>query len=250
MDSQQHKNTHKGGEIVRTKPYYMHILNYEPLFKEAFHRVYCINLCQQMQRGNPKVAREFALNFNGTKTKVGRLEFYVLDNSISIATKIPNSGENWCKDISLNDSLSKEFLKPEYQEDNLSKGVPRSHMLEGFDKMLKVIHRYFTYEGRFNMLYQYHVRLLLHFTEKEAMNLPFYLFRSIGKMSDRFQSKSKKVDASVFHSGLNKMLVMEDLINTNNDWETFFTSSHFKLDVSPTPQFKIQSPTPVERTVY
>ena len=39
MDIQQHKKTHKGGEIVRTKPYDMQFLNSKPLFKEAFQRV-------------------------------------------------------------------------------------------------------------------------------------------------------------------------------------------------------------------
>ena len=90
-------------------------------------------------------------------------------------------------------------------------------MLEGFDNILKVIQRYFTYDGRFNMVYQYHIRMLLHFKGKEPMNLPFYIFRSIGKMFDKVQSKSKKVDTSVFHSGLIKMLVMEDLRKTNTD---------------------------------
>jgi hypothetical protein len=122
-------------------------------------------------------------------------------------------------------------------------------MLQGFDKMLKVIQRYFTCEGRFNMVYQYHIVLLLHFTGKEAMNLTFYLFRSIGKMANKVHAKSKKVDTSVFHSGLIKMLVMEELRKTTTDWETFLTSSHFQLNVAPTPQSKIQSPTLVERTV-
>jgi hypothetical protein len=153
------------------------------------------------------------------------LEFDVSENSISFSIEIPNYGEKWFKAMSLNSSFSKEFLKPEYQEGNLSKGVPRSHMLELFDNMLRVIQRYFTCEGRFNMVYQYHIRLMLHFTGKVAMNLPFYLFRSIGKMSDRVQAKSKQVDTSVFHSSLIKMLVIEELRKTNNDWETFLTSS-------------------------
>jgi hypothetical protein len=64
----------------------------------------------------------------------------------------------------LNSFFSKEFLKHEYQEENLFKGVPISHMFECFDEMLKVIQRYFTCEGRFNMVYQYHIILLLHLT--------------------------------------------------------------------------------------
>jgi hypothetical protein len=122
-------------------------------------------------------------------------------------------------------------------------------MLEGFDKMLMVIQRYFTHEGIFNMVYQYHIRFLLHFTGKEAMNLPFYLFRSIGKMADRVQDKYKKVDTSVFHYGLIKMLVMEELRKTNTDWKTFLTTSHFQLKVSRTPQSKMKIPTPLDKTV-
>jgi hypothetical protein len=114
MDSQQHKKTHKGGEIVRTEPYYMQLLNSNHLFREAFHMVGCINFCQNMQRGNLEVARESALNFNGTKTKVGMLEFEFSEQSISVATNIPNDVEKWFKSMSLNSSFSKEFLKPEY----------------------------------------------------------------------------------------------------------------------------------------
>ena len=121
--------------------------------------------------------------------------------TIAAATEIPNTGERWFKSMTLNASFSKVFLKPEHQGDNLYKGVTRSHFIEGFD-MLKVIQRYLTYEGRFNMIYQYHIRLLLNFINKDLMNLPFYLFRSIGKMADRAQSMSNAMDASVFLSGL------------------------------------------------
>jgi hypothetical protein len=109
----------------------------------------------------------------------------------------------------LNASFSKEFLKPHYPRNNFSKGVPRSHLVEDFEIFLKIIQRYFTCEGRFNMLYQYHIRIFLHFTGKYAMHIPFYLLRSMGKMHDRVQVKSKAVDTNVSHFGLIRMLVME-----------------------------------------
>jgi hypothetical protein len=148
--------------------------------------------------------------------------------------------------VALNASFSREFLKPKYQEDNLSKGVPRNHMLEVFDKMMKTIQRYFTCEGTFNMIYQYHIRLLLHFTGKYYMNIRFYLFRSIGKMSDRVQAKTKAVDIIVFHSGLIKMLLVDELRKRNMEWEEFITSSNFHLNIAPTPQSKVQIPLQVE----
>jgi hypothetical protein len=164
-----------------------------------------------MQRGHPDVDREFFLNFDGTKTKVGTLELEVSEATIATATEIPNTGERWFKSMTLNAAFSKDFLKSEHQGDNLYKGVPRSHLVEGFDKMLKVIQIYFTCEGRFNMIYQYHIRLLLHFIGKYLMNIPFYLFRSMGKMVDRVQAKSKVMDTSVFHSGLIRMILVEEL---------------------------------------
>jgi hypothetical protein len=77
MDSQKNKKNHKGGEIVREKTYDMQILKSKHLFRESFQSTSCLNFCQNMQRGHPEVAKEFALKFNGTKTKVGMLEFDV-----------------------------------------------------------------------------------------------------------------------------------------------------------------------------
>jgi hypothetical protein len=208
MDTPQQKKAHKGGGIVRIEPYDMQLFDVEPLIIEVFQRVGCFNFCHNMQRGHPEVAREFSLNFDGTKTKVGTLELEVYEATIAATTEIPNTGERWFKSMNLNAAFSKEFLKPECQRDNLSKGVPKIHLVEGFDKMLRVIQIYFTCEGRFNMIYQYHTRHLLHLTGKYLMNLPFYLFRSIGKMADIVQAKSNVVDTNVFHSGLIKMLVM------------------------------------------
>ena len=94
MDSQQGKKVHKGGEIVRVEPHDMQLINYEPFFKEALHKVGCLDFCQKMQRGNLKVDNTFALNFNGTKTKVGMLEFEFSENSIYVAIKILDCGEN------------------------------------------------------------------------------------------------------------------------------------------------------------
>jgi len=194
------------------------------------------------------VARQFVLHFDGLKTKVGDLDFEVSEASIVATTRIPNTRERWFKSMTLNSAFSKEFLKPNYQTYNFSKGVPKIHLVENFDKMLKIIHRYLTCEGRFNMLYQYHIRLLRHFIGKDEMNIPFYLLRSMEKISDRVQAKSKAVDTSVFHSRLIRMLVMEELNKRNIPWEKFIVSSHMKLDIASTPQSNMQSPFPSTST--
>jgi hypothetical protein len=109
----------------------------------------------------------------------------VIEASISSTTGIPITGERWFKAMALSSSYEKDLFKPEYQANDLSKSMPRRQLIEQFDRLLKIIQRYFTYEGIFKTLYQYHIRLLLHFTGKVEMNIPYYLLRSIGKMSDK-----------------------------------------------------------------
>jgi hypothetical protein len=46
-------------------------------------------------------------------------------------------------------------------------------MLEGFDKMLKVIQRYFTCEGRFNMVYQYTYKVVATLHRERSYEPPF-----------------------------------------------------------------------------
>ena len=92
--------------------------------------------------------------------------------SISAATRIPITVEKRFKSISLDVAYAKYFLKPEHEANNMTKGVPMNHMIERFDRILRIIQRYFTCEGRFNTLYQYHIRVLLHYIGKIEMNIP------------------------------------------------------------------------------
>ena len=55
-------------------------------------------------------------------------------------------------------------------------------------------------------------------------------------MSDRIHAKSKHVDSSLFHSGLIIMLVSEEFGKKDISWEHFVVTSHFRLDIAPTPQ--------------
>jgi len=164
-----------------------------------------------------EVAKEFTLNFDGVKTKIESLEFQVLEDTIAATTGIPMQGKKWFKGMALDSTYCNDYFKPEHQNEKLSAGVPRKYMLDHFDKLLRVIQRFFTCEGRFNMVYQYHLILLMHFTSKQALNLPFYLYRSLGEMSDKVQARSKRVEHSLFHSCLIKLLVLEERKKTNGD---------------------------------
>jgi hypothetical protein len=64
----------------------------------------------------------------------------------------------------------------------------------------------------------------MHFTGRKPLNLPYYLFRSLGNMENKVQVTRDQGEPSLFHFSLIKLLVLEDLRKRNRDWEDFVAS--------------------------
>jgi hypothetical protein len=58
-----------------------------------------------------EVAKQFSLNFDGVKTKVGSLEIQVTEQTIASATGIPMQGERWFKGTPLDSSYCNDYFK-------------------------------------------------------------------------------------------------------------------------------------------
>jgi hypothetical protein len=70
----------------------------------------------------------------------------------------------------------------------------------------------------------------MHSTGKIPLNLPFYLYRSLGKMAEKVQARVDKLQSSLFHLSLVNILVAEDLTKLNRDWDSFLASTNIPLD--------------------
>ena len=118
-------------------------------------------------------------------------------------------------------SYYEPFIKPRYKE-GYKIIFPFSHWLDRYAPLMRVIMKYFTYEGRYSRLYPYHVRLLMHFTRVKMLHLPYYLYRSIEKMSYVVQRRSytQKMH-SLFHHSLIKMVVLHQLEKNDIPWYVF-----------------------------
>jgi hypothetical protein len=66
-------------------------------------------------------------------------------------------------------------------------------------------------EGRFSLVYIYHIRLLIHINGDYPLNLPYFLLKSLSKMFKRVQSHLAIAKGSLFHLGLIKTLVISSL---------------------------------------
>jgi hypothetical protein len=86
------------------------------------------------------------------------------------------------------------------------------------------VKQFVTCEGRFGLVFLYHLRLLMSFMGF-PLNMPYYLLRSLYKMGKRF--KKQRSDSSLFHHGLIKIILIHQLESQNDCWDSFITRNGF-----------------------
>ena len=181
----------------------------------------------------------FAKKFHKDTTTVGNLSVNVTEETIAQATGLALSGEKWSKNHGLSACFCNRRLKPEYQNINWSKGIPRSYLKDEWQKVLMVLQKYLTNEGCYIVTFIYEAQILLHFEAGMELNFPYFLLRSIQKMSSQVQKNTKNPTSSLHHYGLIKLLVREELKSKKVTWEVFLAKN---LSGSP----KDGSPPPVD----
>jgi len=230
------KKEHRSGRCHRTEPEGLDLALRNEGVRKAFKDAGCWNLCEKLKGGHAQVTKEFALNFTGLNSKVSMLEIQVSPETIANVTEITRGGQEWFKNFKFDMNPCKEFLKEAYVNEDLTKAVPRSYVKEHYAILLTCIQKYLTCEGRYNKVYSYHFKLLLHFTGKASIDIPFYLFRSLSKMCDKVQLKKDDCETSLFHHGLVKLLVLDGLQKIGRDWDSFIFMAGFQSKTGLTPQ--------------
>ena len=197
---------------------------------------------------HPKITRLLILNLQNKHSNFAGMNFEMSVGAVSEATDIPLVGEKWFKKGKLDKYFFDPFIKTRYRGG--SKTIfPFSHLKHRYASLMLVIMKYFTCEGRYSRLYTYHVRLLMHFTGAKVLNLPYYLYRSIEKMSSIFQRRNHPQKMhSLFHHSLIKMVVLHQLEQQGIPWDVFITHEVFTNPQPPhqpnLPSSSAQVPSP------
>lgn len=173
------------------------------------------------------VSLQFANPFNGNQAKIWDLMLLVFDQTISKATGLPMEGEKWFKKGKLTRVQINWFLKAEFYTAKLGKGFPRSYLKEEWQHVLFVLQKFVTGEGCYTLTFQYQVWLLLRFESQLALNFPYFLYRSLVKMSKQAKSNPQNPLSSLHHSGLIKILVCYELEKRKDTWILFLNRNCF-----------------------
>ena len=153
------------------------------------------------------MAEAFPLSFDGSKAVIGKEEFLIDEALITEVTELPSKGEKLFKTTIPKEVEFRSYLKPEHRGMVWKKSVPSSWLEENWQQLLKAIMIYLTYEGRYNRAMIYHFKLMKYFIGKNPLNLPFYLYRSLGKMAHQVKSQPSKITSRLCHHGLIQLLV-------------------------------------------
>jgi hypothetical protein len=87
--------------------------------------------------------------------------------------------------------------------------------------------RYIMGEGRYSYAYHYNMRIFEHLNGDAEMIFPFYLLKSLTKMSKRVHNNPGTSHKSLFHQGLINMLDMYALREVLVSWKQLLTSLGF-----------------------
>jgi hypothetical protein len=140
---------------------------------------------RKFQGYNSQVAKYFSLTFDGCRAKVGDIQLEITEKFLSEATGLPLTGQKWFKNSKL-DEVPWSLFVTSREIQCCDKGIPISLLKVRWHGLLAVLRQFVTCEGRFGLVFLYHIRLLMHFIGFQ-LNMSFYLLRSLYKMAKRYK---------------------------------------------------------------
>jgi hypothetical protein len=208
----------RSGQVARIEPEGAELLEAYPQMAQRFRDAGWFEFLTTFQGYDEQVSMEFALNFDGHEVEIGKMLMLVTEQTIAKACRLVVGGERWWKKEHVVTEFVNQFLLPDKQNPDWRRGIPRSWVRPEWHTALVVIHRYITCEGRFSLVYIYHIRILMHLNGDYPLNLPYFLLKSLTKMSKKVQSISTNAKGSLFHQVLIKTLVMSALNELQKPW--------------------------------
>jgi hypothetical protein len=141
---------------------------------------------------------------DGCRAKIGDIQLEVNEDFLSLATGLPAEGQRWFKNLKV-DEVPWPLLFTSRKINNCDKGMPVIALKSRWHDLLTIIKQFVTCEGRYGLVFLYHLWLLMSFIDF-PLNMPHFLLRSLYKMAKHF--KREKADSSLFHHCLIKIIVV------------------------------------------
>ena len=108
------------------------------------------------------------------------------------------------------------------------KGISRSWLIHPWDGIDYIIQKFVTCEGRFNIVYLYHIKLMQHLKNDREINMPYFLLQRISNMAKFVKKQERNIEKSLYHYGFIKMTIKHQLRNQDLSWQQFVIENGFE----------------------
>ena len=112
-----------------------------------------------------EVTRKFAKSFDGHKAQIGNLSLSSSEDFIAQVTGLPQIGEKWFKKQHMDEKAWTLYINKSRKAHNWIHGVARRWIKSPWDELAYLIQKYVTCEGRFSLVFLYHIRILQHLNQ-------------------------------------------------------------------------------------
>jgi hypothetical protein len=187
-----------------------------------------LTFVQRFEGFNLFVAQQFPLMFDGCRAKIGDIQLEIDEEFISSSIGLAAMGQRWFKNSKV-EEVSWPLLFFSWKVTSCDRGMPISTLKPRWHDLLMVVKQFMTCEGRYGLVFLYHLRLLMNFMGY-PLKMPFYFQCSLYKMAKRF--KREKADSSLFHHGLIRLIVVHHLNIHGDSWQDFISRNGF-ADTEP-----------------
>ena len=192
-------------------------LESHPQVVDFFKSSGVFDYCEKLTSFNQQLAESFAQGYNGRTVNIVKEEFHIDEATISECTGLPRTWQCWLKTTQSSNIEFRSYLLPARKDIIWKKDIPISFLEPQWQALLKAIFVYITCEGRYHRVMHYHFKLLNLFTGREIINLPYFLHKTLTKMSKQVQAKPTKLASRISHQGLITLLIKELLKKRNVD---------------------------------
>jgi hypothetical protein len=190
---------------------------------DKFERAGWVPFLEKIKEHHEGVSHAFAKSYDGESVHSGEPMLTITKDTIEESIELPSTGDKYFKCIIIDRSLCQKKLKLEHMDPYWTKGISRNWIKEEYWTMLVFLQNFLTYEGRYAVNFLYHLRLLLHFEGGPKMYFPHFLWMSLNEMVRGVKASSKKLETSLYHHGLMKLIVVHELRKQDNSWKKLFT---------------------------
>jgi hypothetical protein len=134
---------------------------------------------------NIQVAKYFAQTFDDFRANIGDIQLELIEDFMSKAIGLPLKCERWFKNAKLEDVPWILFMAS-CETTCYTKGIPIALSKPRWHSLLLILNQFVTSEGRYGIIFLYHICLLMNFIGFE-LDMPFNLLMSLYKMSKRYK---------------------------------------------------------------